>query len=145
MKTRPWEREDARAVRGGSWPVWDPYVSFGYPMLANPNTQVLYPPTWISLLLAPETAYATLALAHPAWAGLGLFRLARRLGMSAGGGAVAGAAWVASGPLLSLVNVWHHLAGAAWIPWVFLAAENALTFPSIRGPSWLSTRSGGPS
>ncbi len=122
-----------RAVRGGSWPVWDPYVSFGHPMLANPNTQVLYPPTWINLVLAPESAYVVLTLAHVAWAGLGLFRLARRLGMSEAGSAVAGAAWMASGPLLSLVNVWHHLAGASWIPWVFLAAENALAAPSLRG------------
>ena len=122
-----------RAVRGGSWPVWDPYVSFGHPMLANPNTQVLYPPTWVNLVLAPESAYVVLTLAHVAWAGLGLFRLARRLGMSEAASAVASAAWIASGPLLSLVNVWHHLAGASWIPWVFLAAENALASPSFRG------------
>jgi len=122
-----------RAVRSGSWPVWDPYVSFGHPMLANPNTQVLYPPTWINLVLAPESAYVVLTFAHLAWAGLGLFRLARRLGMSEAASTVASAAWVASGPLLSLVNVWHHLAGASWIPWVFLAAENALAFPSLRG------------
>ncbi len=122
-----------RAVRGGSWPLWDPYVSFGHPMLANPNTQVLYPPTWINLVLAPESAYVVLTLAHLAWAGLGLFRFARRLEMSEAASAVAGAAWMASGPLLSLVNVWHHLAGASWIPWVFLAAENALASPSLRG------------
>jgi len=122
-----------RAVRGGSWPLWDPYVSFGHPMLANSNTQVLYPPNWINLLLAPESAYVFLSLAHVAWAGLGLLRLARRLGMSEGASALAGATWMASGPLLSLVNVWHHLAGASWVPWVFLAAESTLASPSFRG------------
>ena len=121
-----------RAVRGGSWPVWDPYVSFGQPMLANPNTPVLYPPTWINLLLVPESAYVVLTLFHLAWAAVGLFFLGRRLGLAEGASAIAGAVWVASGPLLSLVDAWHHLFGAAWIPWVFVAAECGLRSPSVR-------------
>ena len=32
-----------RAVGAGSWPVWNPFISFGQPMLANPHTQALYP------------------------------------------------------------------------------------------------------
>src|SRR5262249_42539289 len=30
-------------------------------------------------------------------------------------------------PFLSLVNVWHHFASAAWIPWVLLAADRAIS------------------
>jgi hypothetical protein len=126
-----------RAVRGGAWPLWDPYVSFGHPMLANPNTQVLYPPTWINLVASPAVAYAALVFAHLAFGGVGLVQLARRLGLSRGAASCAGVAWVASGPLLSLVNVWHHLAGAAWIPWVFLAADRALVRPSLRSAALL--------
>src|SRR4051812_47500327 len=39
-----------RTVAAGSWPVWNPYVGFGRPLLANPNVQVFYPPTWLNLL-----------------------------------------------------------------------------------------------
>src|SRR5687767_12305169 len=39
----------ARAIAEGSWPLWDPYVSFGQPMLANANYQLLYPLTWLNL------------------------------------------------------------------------------------------------
>jgi hypothetical protein len=122
-----------RAVRGGSWPVWDPYVSFGHPMLANPNTQVLYPPTWLNLLLVPESAYVALTLLHVSFAAFGLYFFARRLGLGLPASLSASLLWAASGPLLSLVNVWHHLAGASWLPWVLLAADRALGAPSLRG------------
>jgi Bacterial membrane protein YfhO len=115
-----------RAVASGSWPLWDPYVSFGQPMLANPNTQVLYPLTWLNLLMRPYTYYTLYFVLHLVLAGVGTFALARRLGVSPVGALFAGAAWIASGPFLSLGNLWNHLAGAAWMPWTLLAADQAL-------------------
>jgi hypothetical protein len=115
-----------RAVLSGSWPVWNPYLSFGHPMLANPHTQVLYPFTWLNLILRPTTFYTVFVVAHTAFAGCGLFLLARRLGLSRTAGCVAAACWMASGPFLSLGNIWIQLAGASWAPWVLLAAEHAL-------------------
>lgn len=113
-------------VLSGAWPLWDPSTSFGQPMLANPNVQVLYPPTWLNLLIRPWTFYWLYALAHLVFGGAGVFALLRRLGVSRAGAMLAGAVWMLSGPVLSLVNVWHHLAGAAWMPWVLLAAECAI-------------------
>src|SRR5690349_15566715 len=45
------------AVANGNWPLWDPYVSFGQPLLANANAQLLYPPTWLNLVMRPWTYY----------------------------------------------------------------------------------------
>ncbi len=115
-----------QAVAKRSWPVWDPTLSFGQPLLANPNTQVFYPFTWLSLVISPELQYALYAIAHVCLAALGAYRLASKLGASRAGALTAGCLYAASGPFLSLVSVWHHLAGAAWLPWVMLAAENAL-------------------
>ncbi len=110
-----------RSVTAGSWPLWDPFVSFGQPLLANANNQILYPPTWLHLLIRPWTYYTLFFFGHLMLAGLGLYRLALRLGVSRGGAFVAGALWIASGPLLSLGNAWNHLAAAAWMPWVAIA------------------------
>jgi hypothetical protein len=121
-----------RAVRSGSWPLWDPHLSFGHPMLANANAQVLYPPTWLNLVMAPESAYVVYVMLHLAFSAAGLFHLARALGLGRAAAATGAAIWTASGPLLSLVNVWNHLAGAAWLPWVFLAVERALAKPGLR-------------
>lgn len=116
----------------GSWPVWDPNYSFGQPFLANPSTQTLYPWTWLGLVLAPETQYTVFAVGHVVLTALGMLLLARRLGLSFMPASVAALTWALSGPFLSFLTQWHHLAGAAWIPWVMLAAFGLLDRPDGR-------------
>src|SRR5205085_11549212 len=52
------------AVRQRSWPVWNPFPSFGEPLLANANAQVLYPPTWLLMLIPPALYYSGYVIAH---------------------------------------------------------------------------------
>jgi hypothetical protein len=115
-----------RAVASGAWPVWDPGPMFGQPLMADPSAMVLYPFTWLNLLLRPWTYYTVFVLAHLTFSAIGVRLLARRLGLSPGAAFVAAALWTACGPVLSLLDLWHHFAGAAWMPWVLLAAEGAL-------------------
>jgi hypothetical protein len=115
-----------RAVAGGSWPLWDPGPGFGQPLLADPSAMVAYPLTWLNLLMPAWLYYSVFAVVHLAGTTLGLYLLARRWHMSVPAAAVAAACWGFSGPVLSLVNLWHHYASAAWIPWAFLAAERAM-------------------
>ena len=119
-------------VRAGGLPLWDPHVSFGHPMLANPNTQVLYPRTWLSLLLEPGAYYTIYALLHLLAAGTGLLALARRAGASRLAATVAGLLFMGSGPLLSLPSQWHHFGAACLAPWVLVAAEDLRTSPGPR-------------
>ena len=114
-----------RVVSEGSWPLWNPYFAFGEPMLANPQFQVFYPPTWLNVAARPWTWYTGFVLAHLAFSGAGLYALARRLAASRLAAWVGGAVWMLSGPVLSLVNNGHHLTGAAWMPWVLLSADRA--------------------
>jgi len=56
-----------QAITAREWPVWNPYIGFGQPLWADANTQVLYPPTWLNLLMRPwtyYTAYAEIGRAH---------------------------------------------------------------------------------
>ncbi len=121
-----------RCLRADSPPFWNPWMGFGQPMLANPAAQILYPPTWLNLLLAPERYYSVYAVGHLLLASVGLFSLARALGLSTAAAGLAGATWTVSGPLLSYVSLWHHFAGVAWLPWVLLAAERCARRPSVR-------------
>jgi hypothetical protein len=116
-----------RVLSAGSWPLWNPYNSFGQPLLANPNTEVLYPLTWLNLLMRPESYYSLFVVSHFLLTSAGFFLLARRLGMSGLASFVGSAAWILSGPLLSMVQLWSHLAGAAWLPWTLLAADTAFS------------------
>jgi hypothetical protein len=115
-----------RAVLSGALPLWDPSPAFGQPLLADPAMQVLYPPTWLNLVLRPWTYYTLFALGHVLLSGIAFHALARRWGLSPVAALAGASAWVLSGPFLSLVDLWHHFASAAWIPAVFLAAERAV-------------------
>lgn len=115
-----------RVLAAPAWPLWDPLPGFGRPLLADPRAELLYPATWLHLLLEPGTYYTLFCLAHLFLAAAGMYALAREWGGTrpaalAGAGLLAG-----GGPLLSLAVMWHHLAGAAWLPWLFLALERAL-------------------
>jgi hypothetical protein len=132
-----------QAVAEGGWPTWTPYVSFGRPLLADPSLQLLYPPTWLNLLVSPTAYYAVFAVAHLWGGGFGLYRLARAAGLSVPAAGVTGALWMASGPLLSAVNLFHHFAGAAWMPWVLLMAARTLARPSLSSGLALGAVAGG--
>jgi hypothetical protein len=114
-----------RIVGSPAWPFWDPYTSFGQPLLADPSAQVFYPTTWLNLLMRPWTLYRLHVLGHILFSGLGVFALGRRLLLSAQGAFAAALLWTLSGPLLSLVANPVHFTGATWIPWVLYGAECA--------------------
>ncbi len=121
-----------RVVAEGSWPLWDPHRAFGQPLLADPRAEVLYPLTWLNLVMSPGSYYTFFVVLHVFFSSLGLFALARRWGASVTGALVAASAWGLSGPFLSLSLMWHHLAGAAWLPWLFLATEGVIERPGRR-------------
>ena len=120
-----------RALGEGAWPLWEPGLGFGQPLLADPSVQVLYPVTWLALALPWSAAYTAFVLVHLLVAGLGAERLAARLGAGRLGAWTAALAFVLSGPLQSALNLWHHFAGTAWMPWVLLAFDTALRRPSL--------------
>ncbi len=121
-----------RTVAGGEWPMWNPHLGFGYPMLEDPNLQFAYPPTWLNLILPPAAYYKLFVFAHLAWGGIGAYRLGRRIGLEVTAAFVGAAVFGASGPWLSGVSLWHHFAGVAWLPWLWLAVERLLSRPSLQ-------------
>jgi len=114
-----------RVVTSPAWPLWDPSVSFGQPLLADPGAEILYPPTWLHLLISAGDVGRFFVLAHLLFGALGLRALARALGISETGAFLGASVWMLSGPTVSLANNFHHLAGAAWMPWVLWAVESA--------------------
>ncbi len=115
-----------QALGQGAWPWWDPNLGFGQPLASNPAAAVFYPVGWLQPLVSAQAWYSIFVALHLGLAGLGALRLARHAGLSLVGGVAAALAWMASGPLLSLVNVWPHFGGAALAPWVVTAADRAL-------------------
>lgn len=125
-----------RQVAQGEFPWFDARRGFGQPLFADPRAEVLYPPSWIHWILPPETSYAWFCAFHLVVAAMGAAALARKLMPLATlpALAVAGFAFAAGGPMLSLVSHWHHLAAAAWMPWILERAETRPGEP----PPWFA-------
>jgi hypothetical protein len=121
-----------RSVAVGSWPLWDNSIAFGQPLLADPSAQILYPLTWLNLAMQPWWYCTVFVVFHACLAGLGLYFLGSRLGLSRLGALAAAAVWITSGPYVSMANLWHHFATASWMPWVLLAADHAVEAPRLR-------------
>ncbi len=104
------------AVRGGEWPLWNPYVALGYPSAADPQVGTWYPPTWLVVGLPATLAYPVTLCLHFALAGWGAYRLCRELGRSWSAALFGALAFefcgflVAHRPHLTM----HH--AAAWLP-----------------------------
>jgi hypothetical protein len=125
-----------RLATQGVWPWWNPFVAFGTPLLADPNFQLAYPPTWLVLLMPPALYFKLYVVGHCCLAGLATRGLTLRLGGSRYAATLAGITFACSGPLLSSVSLFHHFAGAAWMPavlWAFRVALDAgTTGPALR-------------
>jgi len=115
----------ATELQAGRLPLWNPYNASGEPWLANPQTGVFYPPAWLFLILPFAAAYMLYLLVHLVVLGWGAYVYFARTA-SKGAALVGAAAWMLSGPVLSLLDVSNNLATLAWIPLaLWCAAEGA--------------------
>jgi len=121
--------------RSGFLPYWNPYLNFGQPILANPNSLFFYPTTLLIVFLPVDLAYTLHFVLHFVLAAAGTYWLARRWRQSHRAAFFAALFFVFSGPVLSLGSFYNEVACAAWIPWALLLTDFAVAGRSIR--SWI--------
>lgn len=122
----PWRVLVNEALRWGRLPLWTGLLGMGAPLMANHQSAVFYPPNWISLVVPAEVAISALAVLHLSFAGAGMVRLARRLGLSDFGCAVAGLSFSLCGYLTGRMWFITINNAIAWLPWIVLAATPPL-------------------
>ncbi|PYV38949.1 MAG: hypothetical protein DMG09_10540, partial [Acidobacteria bacterium] len=76
----PLHRVMIESYARGEFPLWNPYVYLGQPMLANPNYMAFYPSNLFHLFLPFNYAFKLHFIVHPLLGGLGLYFMQRRLG-----------------------------------------------------------------
>ena len=110
----------------GEFPLWNPYVYLGQPMLANPNYMALYPTNLFHLFLPFNYAFKLHFLVHPILGGLGLYFLQRRLGIAALAAFGGSLVYQFSGVTLSFLNLYNIVPAVALLPWIGWAFFGAL-------------------
>ena len=118
----PLRHRTAQVIAGVRGPFWNPDSGCGEPYFANPQTGVLYPPTWlVAVVPAPTAVWLEVGL-HLGILALGTLMLARRMG--APPWLELAAAWgvALAGPTVDAAGVLNNLETLAWLPWLWWAA-----------------------
>lgn len=122
----PYWVEVARELRTGHLPVWNPYLFAGAPLLANSQVGVFYPLNWPFWLLFPAlparmaTTIHWSVVLHVAMAGLALYGVLRRMGLSPLSAALGGLTYGGSGFVGAHVEHLNQLQALSWLPLLFL-------------------------
>jgi hypothetical protein len=110
--TFPQRRRLVELLRAGATPSWDPYLHGGQPFWGDVTNVALYPTAFLSLIFKPVAAVNLEIALHLALCAVAMYLLARTAGLSSEGALLAGIAFAASGPVLSLVNLFNRLVAA---------------------------------
>ena len=122
----PYRAYVAQALRAGRLPLWNPYLFCGAPLLANPQSAVLYPLHWPLIWLDPPRMISWSMALHLWLAGASAYAYGRRsLQLSpfaACGGALA---LIGSGFLGAQAEQINQLNVTAWLPLAMLLLDEA--------------------
>ena len=126
----------AQSLLAGHIPLWDPYLFLGVPFLANPQTAVLYPPSWLFVLGPVAGVYAVQLVLHAFLAAFFTYLLARHaFGVLPLAAAVGGLAYAFGGFAVGQVGHLNQISAAAWLPAVLLAYDR---FAATRRMYWVA-------
>jgi len=92
----PWQQAVRDALTHGRFPLWNPFLLAGEPLLAMQQPAVLHPATWIGLLLPAPQGWTLQLSLRLLVALLAAYLLLRDLGCSDGPSLLGAAAWAFS-------------------------------------------------
>jgi Bacterial membrane protein YfhO len=120
-----------QSIAQGVFPLWNPHIFGGMPLLAEIYTGALYPPNWLFGLLPPGVAVNIVVITTYHIALAGAYRYARAIGINRAGSIVTGVAFTFGGFIVSAMGQASTIAAVAWMPWILLATEKL-----YKGVSW---------
>ena len=104
------------AIRGGVFPLWNPYYYSGIPLLAALQPGVFYPPNILLLILPFDLAFNWIIIIHFFLSGVFTFLLLRELGASIVGALIGALIFMLGGYMISVHNLLSTLLSVTWVP-----------------------------
>ena len=120
-------------LRQGSLPLWTPQFFGGYPIFADGEIGLAYPPVLLALLvLPPERALVFMRLAHLCLAAAGMFFLVRTWGLPSASAFIAGLVFALGNFLQAQIHHENIVRTVSWLPLVLALVERGLRTPDPR-------------
>jgi len=116
----------AENIKGGTIPLWNPYLACGVPFQANVQSCIFYPLSSIYYLLPFQLGYKYFIIVHYLLGSLFMFFLMREWGCSRYGSLFASVVFAYGGYLASILDNVCFLAAAIWLPFILLFHHRAL-------------------
>jgi hypothetical protein len=111
------------------FPLWNPYIMAGTPLLANSQSALLFPLNWPFYVLPLSLGFTVSALLKIWIASMGTYAFSRRLSLSHLSSILAGTTYT-----FSIFNVFWlnhpHTNVTIFFPWLLLLAEHIIQNPS---------------
>jgi hypothetical protein len=128
VQNYPFRHFFAQALAQGQLPLWNPAINCGFPLFAEGQAGALYPPNMLLALVLPTYAALSLNIAGHLWlGGAGMYGLLRALGTGRSAGLCAGLCYALGGYMVVRAMSPNFVAACAWVPWLFLLLDLALT------------------
>ncbi|MBI3970971.1 MAG: YfhO family protein [Chloroflexi bacterium] len=127
----------ADALRRGELPLWNPYIFFGAPFLANIQMAALYPLDLLFALLEFPRAVAVSQWLHLTIGAAGMYMMCRRgWGLDTSGALIGALTFGGSGFFGAHMGHLNQVHAGVWLPWVVLCSTR-LAMSEGRSAAWL--------
>ncbi len=128
-----WKRFFVESIQAGEIPLWQPNLFGGSPFLATGQHSMLYPFSWLFLILPITKAYGWYTVSQLWLAGALMYVYGRTLSLRRSSAAIAGLIYQGSGFMLSSAAVFPMVIGAAaWLPLLLACIEKIINDSRLR-------------
>lgn len=133
----PWHELTKTIILSSEWPLWNPYLGNGAPLLANLQTGFFYPPNLLYFVLPVEHALTVSVAFHLMLAGVLMVLFTRQLGLQPFAATISGLTYMLSGYIVGRTQFVVMVNAAAWYPLVLFFCERLVTRRNKRDVLWL--------
>lgn len=130
----PWRLHASRQVRQGVIPLWTPLMLSGHPFVANNQSAIFYPETWLHYVIRPIKALGWATLMFFIIAGSTMYAFLRTIEVRPVAATVGGVTFMLCGFFVGWLMFPTARSTGAWLPLMLLGFERSVR----RGqPAWL--------
>jgi hypothetical protein len=122
----PWKTQVIASLKQGIFPLWNPYNFSGAPLLANYQSQVFYPFTFLYFLMPQITAWTIMVMLQPILGSIFLYLFATEIGLTSGAALFAALLFNFSSfanVWMEFTTIWHTI---LWLPLLLYIIERGV-------------------